>query len=75
MILDLYRQDVFSVQKIANVVQEWEKPSCDWGDRTAWRLFNAVTWALKDSSAVVEKPAVTQRLHRVIDGVCDRIAA
>lgn len=26
--------------------EQWERPAHDWGDRTAWRLFNAATFAL-----------------------------
>ena len=41
-------------------------PSHNWGDKTAWRLFNAATFAL--AGRVAEKPDLTKRLHEVIDG-------
>ena len=35
---------------------------------TAWRLFNAVAFVL--DGRILGDPQSTQRLHRVIDGVC-----
>jgi len=43
----------------------------DWGDETAYRLFNATTFALK--GRVAEDPRSTATLHQVIDGVCTRL--
>ena len=38
---------VIGVQRIADVSEQWEHPSHEeWGERTAWRLFNATTFAL-----------------------------
>jgi hypothetical protein len=70
-ILDLYRQDVIGVQAIGHVLKAYEEPPHDWGDRTAWRLFNAATFLL--AGKVAERPDLTKRLHQVIDGVCERI--
>lgn len=70
-IMRLYREDVINVTRIADVLSEWERPSHDWGDKTVWRLFNATTFAL--TGKVMEKPAVTTKLHQVIDGVCERL--
>ena len=54
------------------VVSQWEKPQYEeWGDRTAWRLFNAVTFAL--AGRVAENPGSTRTLHNVIDGVCEHV--
>jgi len=47
------------------------KPPHDWGDETAWRLFNATTFAL--TGRVAENPAATRQLHDVIDGVCETV--
>jgi hypothetical protein len=66
-ILDLYRQDVIGVQAIGHVLQAYEEPPHDWGDKTAWRLFNAATFAL--AGKVAERPTLTQDLHKVIDGI------
>lgn len=42
-ILQLYRQEIIGVQAIGHVLNAYENPPHDWGDRTAWRLFNAAT--------------------------------
>ena len=70
-IMELYRREVINVQRIADVVREWEEPSHDWGEPTAYRLFNATTFAL--TGKVAENPAATRALHTVIDGVCERV--
>jgi hypothetical protein len=56
------------VQRIADVVEQWERPQHDWGPKTAWRLFNSATFALEGK--VAERPDLTKKLHQVIDGVC-----
>jgi hypothetical protein len=68
-ILTMFRQDIIGVQRIADVVEQWERPAHDWGNKTAWRLFNAATFAL--AGKVAEKSALTQQLHQVIDGACE----
>lgn len=67
-IMQMYRREVIGVQRIADVLEQWERPAHDWGDKTAWRLFNAATLAL--AGRVAEKPAITRDLHQVIDGIC-----
>mgnify|MGYP000420871189 CR=1 FL=1 len=66
--MQMYRNEVIGVQAIADMVREWETPSHDWGDKTAFRLFNCGTFVL--TGKTVEKPALTRTLHQVIDGVC-----
>ena len=68
-ILTMYRNDIIGVQRIAEVVDQWERPTHDWGGKTAWRLFNAATFAL--AGKVAEKPDITKQLHQIIDGVCE----
>jgi hypothetical protein len=71
-ILGLYREGVINVQRIAEVVKEWDEPTFEEFDqRNAWRLFNATTFAL--NGRIAENPGITRRLHTIIDGVCDRI--
>lgn len=70
-ILSLYRSGVINIQRVPDVMKQWEAPVHDWGDKTAWRLFNAATFSL--TGRVAENPAVTTALHRVIDGVCERV--
>ncbi|HET6447101.1 MAG TPA: DUF932 domain-containing protein [candidate division Zixibacteria bacterium] len=71
-IMTMFRQDILNVQRIATVAEKWDDPDTfDWGDRTAFRLFNAATFALE--GRVSENPAVTSKLHQVIDGVCEHV--
>lgn len=70
-IMQMYRREVIGVQAIQNVLRAYEEPPHDWGDKTAWRLFNADTFAL--AGKVTEKPAITRDLHHVINGVCTRL--
>jgi hypothetical protein len=70
-IMSMYRQHVIGVQAIGHVLKAYEEPPHDWGDKTAWRLFNAATFAL--AGKVTERPDLTKSLHRVIDDVCERL--
>lgn len=65
LIMQLYRRGVINVTRIADVLEAYENPPHDWGDKTAWRLFNATTYAL--AGKVAENPAQTTLLHNVID--------
>lgn len=66
VVLDLYRQGVINVQRIPEVLKEWDTPTFDEFDqRNAWRLFNATTFAL--NGRIAENPSATARLHQVID--------
>lgn len=67
LIMQLYRRGAITVTKIADVLGHYENPPFDWGDRTAWRLFNAVTFAL--SGRVVENPTATTELHGILDAI------
>lgn len=67
LIMQLYRRGVFTVTKIAEVLGYFENPPFDWGGRTAWRLFNAVSFAL--AGRVVENPKATTELTHVIDAI------
>jgi len=71
LFMELYRRGVINVTRIANVASEWQNPSHDWGDKTAWRAFNAVTFAL--TGRMAERPEAGERLHHVIDGFCEPI--
>jgi hypothetical protein len=74
-IMEMYRQDVLNVHRIADVYHEWVNPSFEemTDGFTAWRLFNAATFALRGK--VLGNPVVTQKLHNVIDSVCMVAAA
>jgi hypothetical protein len=68
IIMSLYRRGVINLTRIADVLEAYENPPHDWGERSAWRLFNAVTFAL--TGKVAENPQATSALHSVIDGYC-----
>jgi hypothetical protein len=70
-IMQLFRDNVIGVQRIADVHEQWEKPAFDWGEKTAYRLFNATTYAL--TGRIAENPSITRTLHKVIDAVCEHI--
>ena len=67
-IMQLYRRGIINVTRIAEVLEAYETPPHDWGEQTAWRLFNATTYAL--TGKVAENPQATSQLHEVIDGFC-----
>lgn len=72
-IMNMYRHGIVNVQRIPEVLREWEKPSFeDFDQPNAWRLFNAATYAL--TGRVAERPDVTGRLHQVIDGIVEYAA-
>jgi len=69
----MFREGIINVQRIPEVLQQWEDPSHDWGSKTAWRLFNAATFAL--AGKVSENPRGTAELHKIIDGTCELVPA
>lgn len=70
LIIEMLRNQVIPATKIPLVLTEWESPRhpefVDAGE-TAWRLFNAVTEALKGSLNAL--PARTMALHNLMDQV------
>lgn len=70
-VMQLYRQGVLNIQRVPDVLEQFEKPAHDWGDRTAWRMFNAVTFVL--AGRVAEYPNITKVLHNVIDSTCEQV--
>lgn len=70
-ILEIYRHNVINIQRVPDLIAEWEAPRFDWGKPTAWRLFNAATLILADK--VMERPRLTAELHTVMDGVCAQV--
>jgi hypothetical protein len=70
-IMRMYRAGAVNAQRIPHVLDAFDNPPFDWGDRNAWRLFNAATFALKGK--VAEDPSLTRRVHEVIDGYCHEV--
>lgn len=72
LIMQLYRRGAINVTRIADVLSAYENPPFDWGtERSAWRLFQATTYALE--GRIAENPGATAKLHDVIDSVCERL--
>lgn len=65
LVLEFYRKGVLNLQRIDNVLDAYKDPPHDWGDETAWRLFNATTFAL--AGRVAENPYATSQLHKILD--------
>jgi hypothetical protein len=71
-ILRLYREGVINVQRIPDVLAQWEEPTFpDLDQRNVWRLFNSVTHSLH--GRVMDNPKATPKLHQILDGVCEEI--
>jgi len=72
-IMNMYREGIVNLQRIPDVLKEWQEPSFEEFQeaRSAWRLFNAATFAL--TGRVTDNPNATPRLHKVIDGVCELV--
>ncbi len=70
-IFRMYLEQVINLQRLPDVWNAWRQPPHDWGDETAWRLFNAATYAMR--GRVAENPRATRTLHQVIDGTCELV--
>lgn len=71
LIIECLRADVITTTQLPRVVKEWDHPSHEeFGDPTAWRLFNAFTENLRGRGQLAKLPRTTQRLHSVMDGFC-----
>src|SRR5947209_1918067 len=53
-IMSMYRQGIINLQRVPDVLKQWDEPEHDWGDATAWRMFNATTFAL--TGRVMDNP-------------------
>jgi hypothetical protein len=72
IIMEAFRQDIINVQRIAEVHRQWLHPAhADFSARNAWSMFNAFTHVL--AGKVAGNPSSTQKLHNVVDGVCNVI--
>jgi hypothetical protein len=66
LIMDMYRNGALNTQRIGPVSEQWYEPAFDHGPRTIWRLFNACTQVLKESS-LIELPNRTMLIQAVLD--------
>jgi hypothetical protein len=67
IIIELLRIGALNTSRIKKVVDQWHTPDHDFGGKTVWRLFNAVTEALK-GSPLHDMPNRTIEMQ----AVCDR---
>lgn len=68
LMIEMLRAGVVSTQQLPKVVQQWDTPDHEEfaRNRNGWRMFNAVTEALKGSSPM-DLPRRTAALHRMLD--------
>lgn len=66
MIVNMLRAGAVNPARIGKVVDEWDNPTFEHGDRTVWRMHNAATQALKGVN-IHEMPQRTIALHQVCD--------
>jgi Domain of unknown function (DUF932) len=72
-VVEMYKQDIINVTRIPDVLNQWDKPTHDWGEKSVWRLFNACTFAL--AGRVAENPSTTTNLHHLMDEMCGIVNA
>ena len=70
LICEMYRRGIVNTSRMGKVIEQWDNPDHDFGGRTAWRLFNAVTEALK-GSPVLDMPQRTIKLQTLLDEVTE----
>jgi hypothetical protein len=66
IICNMVRQGVINTSRVEKVINEWDEPTHDFGGRTAWRLFNATTEALK-GAPLHDIPMRTIGLQAMLD--------
>jgi len=75
LMLQCIKQDIIPTRQIGDLMEQWEAPAheefaASWN---AWRLLNAATEVLKQSSQLM-LPVRTQRLHGLLDAHCGLLA-
>ncbi len=70
IICEMYRRGIVNTSRIGKVIEQWDEPAHDFGGRTAWRLFNATTEALK-GSPVFDMAPRTIGLQSLLDEATD----
>jgi hypothetical protein len=64
--MNLLREGAVNTSRIEKLINEWDNPSFDHGDRTVWRMHNAATQALKGVN-IHEMPQRTIALQKACD--------
>lgn len=70
MIMEMLRREHVNVTRIAPISKEWETPSYDHGEKSAWRLLQAVTESMK-GAPVHDVPKRTIGAQEVLDEFCE----
>lgn len=73
-IIEMVRNGALNTTRVGRIVKEWDNPSHDFGGRTAWRLLNAATQALKGTK-LHDMPPRTIRLQGLLDKVTGFVPA
>lgn len=68
LIMQMFRRGIINVTRIPDVMEQWENPTCDYGPKSVYRLFQGTTWTLKPK--VLDQPKLTRDLHSLMDEVC-----
>ena len=66
LIIKMLQCGAINTSRVAKVVEQWHNPDHDFGGKTIWRLFNAVTEALK-GAPLADMPRRTIEMQRVMD--------
>ena len=71
LVIQAYDAHIVPVTRIPEILAEWRAPRHPEfkEGRNAWRLFNAFTEGLKESS-LFQRPVATQALHGLMDSAC-----
>jgi len=48
LMIEMLRHGAINTARVEKVVTQWDEPAHDFGGRTVWRLFNAVTEVMKE---------------------------
>lgn len=66
LIIEMLRHGAINTSRVQGIVNQWDEPAHDFGGRTVWRLFNAVTEVLKEAP-LHDVPPRTILLQSVLD--------
>jgi len=76
VMVEMLRRGIMNAHRLPKLVQQWDAPDHDEFTRTgrsAWRMFNAATEALKGTNAI-DLARKTEKLHQLTDDVVDLAA-
>ena len=69
IVVDMYRDNLITTQEVGKIIDIYDKPTHEeYGEGTAWTLFNATTEVVKGKLARL--PRTTLGLHQTLDTEC-----